>query len=156
MCVLQAVKGRDCPWRLSCSARGCWPSPLAGRCTPASTPSTSLWLQVRALLDTKPQLLHFTVQHPCPLNDFLVVWGKKIPYYLFIFAFLQVSSCTPSAARNGGMEIEILFFFLVEEAAWCGYGNALPRVSPITVSSRETLSDLSCILAAAGAARSLT
>lgn len=111
MCVLQAVKGRDCPWRLSCSARGCWPSPLAGRCTPASTPSTSLWLQVRALLDTKPQLLHLTVQHPCPLNDFLVVWGKKIPYYLFIFAFLQVSSCTPSAARNGGMEIEILFFF---------------------------------------------
>lgn len=71
----------------------------------------SLNVSVAAGESTKPQLLHLTVQHPCPLNDFLVVWGKKIPYYLFIFAFLQVSSCTPSAARNGGMEIEILFFF---------------------------------------------
>lgn len=71
----------------------------------------SLNVSVAAGESTKPQLLHLAVQHPGPLNHFIVVWKKNnIPYYLFIFAFLQVSSCTPSAARNGGMEIEILFF----------------------------------------------
>lgn len=146
--VLQAVKGRAFPWRLSCSARGCWPSPRAGRCTPASTPSTSLWLQVRAVLGTKPPTSAFINQASRPTERFSCGLEKKKSCNIdLFFTFLQVSSCTPSAARNGGMETEIL---------WCGYGNALPRVSSVPVSARESPGDLSCILAAAGATRSLT
>uniref|UniRef100_A0A8C3Y2T5 tRNA/rRNA methyltransferase SpoU type domain-containing protein n=1 Tax=Catharus ustulatus TaxID=91951 RepID=A0A8C3Y2T5_CATUS len=45
----------------------------------------SLNVSVAAGESTNPQLLHLTVQHPGPLNDFIVVWEKKIPYYLFIY-----------------------------------------------------------------------
>lgn len=116
--VLQAVKGRAFPWRLSCSASGCWPSPRAGRCTPASTPSTSLWLQVRAVLGTKPPTSAFINQASRPTERFSCGLEKKkihviLIYFLLSYRYPPALHLQPETEawrlKSSGVDMEMLF-----------------------------------------------